>query len=130
MPESKNAPTAVGSTLKALDKSGNDDYTALAAGATKTYNVNTQNTATLVVDIVADQDCSVVITPILDIDEDSASPAAALTGSPSDTGSVTRRHPRRAFPTAPSAPPRALVQVTNDGASDTTTYTCSIRGQV
>ncbi len=106
MPESKNAPTAVGSTLKILDKSGNDDYTALAAGATKAYNVNTQNTDTLVVDIVADQDCSVVITPVLDIDEDSASPAAALTGSPSDTGSVTADTPARFSYSTLGAPPR------------------------
>jgi hypothetical protein len=127
MAESINAPIGTGSNLKELDTTS-----TLAAAGTKTYNVNTQGTDTLVVDVYADQACTLVITPVLDADEtaaDKSSIATNLLGPESDEGSITAST-AAGFSYETCGAPRMLVEVTNDGASATTTYTCSIRGQV
>jgi hypothetical protein len=127
MGESINAVINVGSNLKTLDTTS-----VLAAGATKTYNVNTQGTNTLIVDISSDQDCEVVITPVLDLDqdaEDKSSIASNLLGPASDAGPVTAGA-AAGFSYATTGAPRMVIEVTSTGSSDTTSYTCSIRGQV
>jgi hypothetical protein len=116
--ESINAPTMVGSNLKKMDKEEITDAVPL-----REHIVNTQLAHDLVVDVISDKNCDVVITPIIDIDDDTSS------GGVSETGTVTADESAR-FVYSGIGAAKAKVSITKTGSGDTSGFCCVIRGQV
>lgn len=94
------------------------------AVTTRTHIVNTQGARDLMVAITSDKGCTVIVTPIDDLDDNTALGLASTTGTVADSGSSNR------FLYESIAAPRAKVVITKTESGDMTSFRCSIRGQV
>jgi len=108
-----------GSNKKILDTANLTD-----AVPTRTHIVNTKGIRDLMVAITSDKGCTVIITPIDDVDDETALGLVSSTGVVADGGSSNR------FLYESITAPKARVVITKTESGSTTAFRCSIRGQV
>lgn len=115
--EMTNSPKGTGNSLLA-----NSDAPLTDAAPSFTQIVNTQTARDLVVALVADKGCSVVITPLEDLDDD-----AAL-GKPGETGYLADGGGAERFIYEKIGAPRAKIVVTKTEAGDGAATLIRVRG--
>lgn len=90
----------------------------------RTHIVNTQGARDLMVAITSDKGCTIIITPIDNLDDNTALGKASNTGTIPDGGDSDR------FLYASIASPKAQIVITKTESGDTASFRCIVRGQI
>lgn len=90
----------------------------------RTHIVNTLGVRDLLTALTVDKGCTVIVTPIDDLDDDTA------LGKPSTTGVIADGGGSDRFLYVSIAAPRAQIVITKTESGSTTSFRCTVRGQI